>query len=95
MAQTVDLVVDRRVFFDVKVPGRQVGLRLVVVVVADKVFDGVVGEKRHEFGRELSGQGLVMRDDQGGALCLFDDRGHGEGFAGSRDAQKRLPAVAA
>ena len=95
MAQTVDLVVDRRVFFNIKVPGRKVGLRLVVVVVADKILDGVVGEKRHEFGAELSGQGLVVRDDQGGSLCLFDDGGHGEGFAGTRDAQKRLSAVAA
>jgi hypothetical protein len=44
-AQPVDLVVDRGVLLDVGVARRDVGLGLVVVVVADEVLDGVVGEE--------------------------------------------------
>jgi hypothetical protein len=44
VAQAVDLVVDRGVLLDVGVRCRDVGLGLVVVVVADEVLDGVVGK---------------------------------------------------
>ena len=44
-AHAVDLVVDRRFLLDVRVGGRDVGFRLVVVVVADEVFDGVLRER--------------------------------------------------
>ena len=43
VAQPVDVVVDRGVLLDVGVRRRQVGLGLVVVVVADEVLDRVVG----------------------------------------------------
>ena len=44
-AQLVQLVVDGGFFFDVDVARRDVGFRLVVVVVADEILDRVVGEK--------------------------------------------------
>jgi len=44
-AQLVELVVDGGFFFDVDVTRRNVGLGLVVVVIADEVFDGVRGKK--------------------------------------------------
>ncbi len=31
-----------------------------------------------------------MREDEGGALELLDDLGHGEGFAGAGDAEEDL-----
>ena len=39
---------------------------------------------------ELGGEGLVVREDEGGALQLFDDFGHGEGLAGAGDAEEDL-----
>ena len=45
VAHLVDLVVDRRVLLDVRVGRRDVRLGLVVVVVADEVADGVLGEE--------------------------------------------------
>ncbi len=42
-AKPVEIVVARGVFFDVNVPLRDVGLGLIVVVVADEIFDGVPG----------------------------------------------------
>ena len=44
MPEPVDLVVDRRLFFDERIGLGNVGLWLVVVVVADEVFDSVLGK---------------------------------------------------
>ena len=54
-AQLVELVVDGGFFFDVDVAGRQVSFRLVVVVVADEIFDRVIGEEGAELVVELGG----------------------------------------
>ena len=64
VAQAVDLVVDRRVLLDVEVLRRDVGLRLVVVVVADEVLDRVVRQELAELVAELGRQRLVVGDDQ-------------------------------
>ena len=47
-AHAIDLLVDRGFLLDVGVAGGQVRLRLVVIVVADEVFDGVVGKEPAE-----------------------------------------------
>ena len=62
--QPVEVVVARGVLLDVDVALRDVGFGLVVVVVADEVLDGVVGEQLRELLVELGGQRLVVADDQ-------------------------------
>ena len=57
-------VVDDRVLVDVRVARRDVGLGLVVVVVADEVLDGVLGEELPHLAVELRREGLVGREDQ-------------------------------
>src|SRR5665811_1991998 len=95
VAQPVDLVVDGRVFLDVQVLRRHVGLRLVVVVVTDEVLDGVARQELAELVAELRRQRLVVGDDQRGLLDLRDDVGHREGLARAGDAEQRLVTVAA
>ncbi len=90
----VEFVVDGGFFFDVGVGVGDVGLGLVVVVIADEVFDGVVGEELLEFLVELGGEDLVMGEDEGGAAGEFDDLGHCEGLAGAGDAEQDLVGVA-
>ena len=52
-AQFLDLGVDRKVFFDIGVRRRQVGLRLVVIVVGDEILHGVFGKEVPEFAVKL------------------------------------------
>src|SRR5689334_24548483 len=47
-AEALDFVVDAGIFFDVGVGAWDVSLRLVIIEVADEIFDGVVGEKSFE-----------------------------------------------
>ena len=90
MAELVDFLVNVNVFLDIGIGAGDVGLRLVVVVVADEVLHGVVGEELLEFGGELGGQRLVVTDDQRRPLRPGDDIGHGEGLAAAGDAEQGL-----
>ena len=87
------LIVD--FLLDVGVRLRDVGLGLVVVVVGDEVLDGVLGEEGLELLVELGGQGLVVGEDQGGAVHLREHRGDGEGLAAAGDPEQHLVLVAA
>jgi hypothetical protein len=89
VAQPVDLVVDRRVLLDVGVGRGDVGLGLVVVVVADEVLDRVVGQEVAELVGQLRGQRLVRCHHQAGPLDALQHLGGGEGLARAGGAQQR------
>ena len=86
--QALDLGVDRGVLLDEGVGLRDVGLGLVVVVVADEVLDRVVRHEVAELVRELRREGLVVRHHQGRALHLLDEPGGRRGLAGSGRAEQ-------
>ena len=56
----LDLGIDREVFFDIGVRRGQVSLGLVIVVIGDEIFDGVLREKVFELPVKLRRQRLVM-----------------------------------
>ena len=93
VAHAVDLFVDRGILLDIGVGARDIGFGLVVVVIADEIFDGVVGKEIPELAIELRRQRLVGRQDQRRALRRLDHLGHGEGLAGAGDAEQHLGAV--
>ncbi len=86
----LDLLVDAGILFDERVGARDVGFGLVIIEVADEVFDGVVREKTFELGVKLRGERLVVRDDERGLVDVFDDVRDGERFARTGDAEQRL-----
>jgi hypothetical protein len=65
MAHAVDLLVDRRFLLDIDVGARDVGLRLIVVVIRDEVLDRVVREEGFELAVELGRERLVRREESG------------------------------
>ena len=93
VAHAVDLLVDVGFLLDIGVGARDVGLRLVIVVVGDEILDRVVGEEAVELAVELRGQSLVGREDQRRALRRLDHLGHGEGLARAGDAEQHLIAL--
>ena len=90
VAQLVELLVDVGVLLDVGVGAGNVGLRLVVVVVADEVLDGVLREELLELGRKLGGEGLVVGEHKGRALEPLDDARHRERLAAAGHAHEGL-----
>ncbi len=95
VAQAVDLLVDGGVLFDVGIGGGDVGLRLIIVVVAHKVFHRAVREEGAQLAAQLGCQRFVVRQHQRGLLHPFDDGGHGKGLAAAGNAQQHLIALAA
>ena len=89
-----DVVVLRRVLLDVEVGLRDVGLGLVVVVVGDEVLDRVLREELPELVAELGGEGLVVSDDERGALDLLDRPRHRRRLARPGGAEQGLKAIA-
>ena len=81
MAHTVNLLVNRTVLFDVGVGTRDISLGLVIIVIADEIFDRVIREEGFEFAVELRGEGFVQRQYRRGALHLPDDMRRDEGLA--------------
>ena len=55
MPKFVDLVVDQRFLVDERVARRDVGLRLVIVVIRNEIVDRILREQFAEFVRELGG----------------------------------------
>ena len=93
-AELVQLLVDGGFLLDVEVAGGNVGFGLVVVVVGNEVFDGVVGEELLELVEELGGERLVVRENERGAVEVLDHLRHGEGLARAGDAEQDLVLLA-
>ena len=88
-AELVQLVVDGGFFFDVDIAGGHVGFRLIIVVITDEILDGIAREERLELVIKLRRQGLVVGQDERRTAGLFDQLGHGVGFAGAGDAEQQ------
>ena len=73
MAKLVNLIIDRAVLLDIGIARRNIGLRLVVIIVGDKIFHGIVREKLLKLTVKLTGQGLVVGDDQGWLVDFGND----------------------
>ena len=94
MPHPIDRFVNRAFLLDVRIRSRHIGFGLVIVVIADEIFDRVVGKERLHLAIELRGEDLVRRQDQRGALQFLDHLGHGECLARSGDAEQHLIALA-
>ena len=92
-SQALDLLVNRRILLDVSVGARNVGFRLVVIEVADEIFDGVVREELFELGVELRRERLVVRDDQRRPVEFADHIGDRESLSRTGHAEKRLMPI--
>ena len=90
-AHLLDMLVDAGILLDEGIGRRHVGLRLVVVVVADEIFDRIVREETLELAVQLRRQGLVRRHHQHRLLHRLDDVGDGVGLARSGHPEQGLP----
>ena len=86
----LDMLVDRRVFLDKEIALRNVGFRLVIVVIGDEVLNRVFRKKLTHLRVELCRERLVRGKDQRRPTALRDDIRHRESLARPRHAQERL-----
>ena len=89
-SQLVNVLVYGEVFLNVCVGGGQVGLRLVIVVIGHIIFYRVVREETLHLFIKLRGERLVVAEDEGRAVYVVYDVGHGEGLSRACDAEQHL-----
>ena len=90
MAKLLDLLVDRGVLLDISVALRNVGLRLVVVIVGDEIDYGVIGKELAHLACNLSCECLVGLHDERRLVDGLNRLGHGVGLAGARNTKEGL-----
>ena len=90
MAKFIYFVVDGKVFFDVRIGGRNIRFGLIVVVIRYEVLYSVFGKKFAEFVTELSRQSLIVRNDERRPLYVLYDVSHGERLAAARYSDENL-----
>ena len=87
-AEFLDLLVDGEVFFDVGVGCRKIGLRLVIVVIGNEIFHGVLRKERLEFAVELCRQRFVVAQDERRPFQFGDDVRNGKGLSRTGDSEQ-------
>ena len=91
--QPINFIVDLGLFFNKKIVTGHIRFRLIVIVIAHKVRNGVMREKLLKFTVQLSRQRFVVRDNQGWLLSFLDDVRHRKGFPGTGCPQQRLETL--
>ena len=89
-AQTVDFLIDLQVFLNVFVRRRDVGFRLIIVVIRHEIVHRVFGEKTLELAVELGSERLVVRQNERRLACALNDVRHGESFTRAGHTKQRL-----
>lgn len=90
MTQLVNLVVYGKVLFNIGIGAGNIGLGLIIIIIAYKKLHAVIGKKLAHFVAKLRRERFIMRKYQRGPADVFDDIRHGKGLAAARYAQQHL-----
>ena len=88
--QLINLVIDRSILLDICIRRGNIGLRLVIIIIADKISYIIVREKSLELAGQLCRQRLVVGNDQGRPLHLLNQLGYGKSLARAGSPQQHL-----
>ena len=60
-AQLINFIIDRRIFRNISVRLRHIRFRLIIIIVGNKILDGILREKFFHFSVQLPRQCFVAR----------------------------------
>ena len=90
MAQLINFIIYGRILLYVGISGSYICLRLIVIVVGDKISHIIVGKECLELAGQLSRQGFIMGNNQRRLLYLFNELGDSKGFSCTSSTQQHL-----
>ena len=88
--QLINLIIDGRILLNICIRGGNIRLRLVIIIIADKITYIIIGKKSLELAGQLCRQRLVVGNDQGRPLYLLNQLGDGKGLARAGSSQQHL-----
>ena len=92
--QFIDFLVDRGIFCDISIRGRHICLRLIIIIIGNKIFHSVFRKEFFELPIQLCRQCLIMRDNQCRLIQCSYDICHRKCFSRTRNSQQGLELVA-
>ena len=95
MAEFIDFIVYCTIFFNIGIRIGNVGFRLIIIVVGDKIFHRIFRKKFFEFRTKLCCQYFVMRQNQCRPIYFLDNICHSKCFSRARHPQKNLTGITA
>ena len=95
VTESVDLIVDRGILFNIKVFAGDICLRLIIIVIGHEIFYGIIGEKFTEFRAKLCRKRFIVRKHERRTVAFCDNICHSEGLARARYTHESLCAVTA
>ena len=95
VAKLVYFIIYRCVFFNINVLAGYICLRLIIIVIRNKVFDRIFGKQRFEFRAKLCRKRFIVGKYKCGLVYVCDYVRHREGFAGAGHAHERLFRISA
>ena len=90
VAHAVNLFVNGRILFNIGIGFGNISFGLIVIVVGNEIFNMVFGKELFHFRIKLGCQNFVRCHNQGRTFALFNDFGHGKGFAAAGNAEQNL-----
>ena len=92
-SQLIDLIIDGRILGNISIRRRHISLRLVIVVIGDKIFYRILREKFLHLPVKLPRQCFIMGNDQSRLIQRLDHICHGKGLTGTGDTQQGLELI--
>ena len=93
-AQFINLLIDRRILGNISVRLWHICLRLIIIVIRNKVFHCILREKFLELTVKLSRQCLIVRNDESRLIQLCDDVRHRKCLTGTGYTKQSLELIA-
>ena len=93
-AQFVDVLVDGKVFLDIRIRGSDIGFGLIVIVVRNVILHRILGEKALELAVKLCRERLVVAKHERGLVQLCDDVCNGKRLSRAGNALQHLSRCA-
>ena len=63
MPHAINLFINRCLFFNIGIGSRNIGFRLIVVIIGDEIFDRIVWKEGFHLAIKLRRQGLIGGQD--------------------------------
>ena len=90
MPQLIYFIIDGSILLYIGICRGNIGLWLIIIIIADKIAYIIIWEKSFELTGQLGGQSLVVGNHQGRPLHLLNQLGYGKGFACTSSSQQYL-----
>ena len=93
-AQLINFIIDRRIFRNISVRLWHIRFRLIIIIVGNKILDGILREKFFHFSVQLPRQCLVVGNNQRWLIQCLNDICHRKGLSRTGHTQQRFKLVA-